>query len=268
MFGIDSTVLAFVALAGFSAGAVAYAFLFNTIANETQGRQAPRDRSRTAETDRSVVKARRDRLAEAAKRRKSVQDSLKELDDKQKAKDVNIKKPPLQGPASAGRHDGHDRALLHLFRRLRRRPHDRRLSSLGAPLLVAARRRCSPAGSVCRAGSSPSGAARRVKAFLERVPERARHHRARRQVRPAAQRRHPADRQRSARAGARPSSAASSSPSRSACRCPKPRCACPRPCRARRPASSASSSRSRARPAAICRRRWAICRACCATARR
>ena len=34
MFGIDSTVLAFVVLAGFSAGAVAYAFLFNTIAVE------------------------------------------------------------------------------------------------------------------------------------------------------------------------------------------------------------------------------------------
>ena len=30
MFGIDATVLAFIALAGFSAGAVAYAFLFNT----------------------------------------------------------------------------------------------------------------------------------------------------------------------------------------------------------------------------------------------
>ena len=34
MFGLDGMVLAFVALAGCSAGAVAYAFLFNTIANE------------------------------------------------------------------------------------------------------------------------------------------------------------------------------------------------------------------------------------------
>ena len=34
MFGFDGTVLAFIALAGFSAGAVAYAFLFNRIANE------------------------------------------------------------------------------------------------------------------------------------------------------------------------------------------------------------------------------------------
>ncbi|TIT59383.1 MAG: pilus assembly protein, partial [Mesorhizobium sp.] len=36
MFGIDGTVLAFVVLAGFSAGAVAYAFLFNQISNEKQ----------------------------------------------------------------------------------------------------------------------------------------------------------------------------------------------------------------------------------------
>jgi tight adherence protein B len=35
-------------------------------------------------------------VAEAAKRRKSVQDSLKELDQKQKTKDVNVKKPPLK----------------------------------------------------------------------------------------------------------------------------------------------------------------------------
>ena len=34
MFGIDSTILAFIVLAGFSAGAVAYAFMFNTIETE------------------------------------------------------------------------------------------------------------------------------------------------------------------------------------------------------------------------------------------
>jgi tight adherence protein B len=95
MFGIDTTVLAFIALAGFSAGAVAYAFLFNTIAEErTTERRL--DTVKKAETDRSVVKASRDRVAEAAKRRKSVQDSLKELDAKQLAADKNIKKPPLR----------------------------------------------------------------------------------------------------------------------------------------------------------------------------
>jgi tight adherence protein B len=95
MFGIDSTVLAFVVLAGLSAGAVAYAFLFNRIGNEKQaGRRL--ETVKTLETDRSIVKASRDRVAEAAKRRKSVQDSLKELDQKQKTKDVNVKKPPLK----------------------------------------------------------------------------------------------------------------------------------------------------------------------------
>ena len=34
MFGMDSTILAIVALSGLSAGALAYAFLFRTIANE------------------------------------------------------------------------------------------------------------------------------------------------------------------------------------------------------------------------------------------
>lgn len=95
MFGIDTTILAFIALAGFSAGAVAYAFLFNTIAEEkTTERRL--DTIKRAETDRSVVNASRDRVAEAAKRRKSVQDSLKELDAKQLATDKNVKKPPLR----------------------------------------------------------------------------------------------------------------------------------------------------------------------------
>jgi tight adherence protein B len=95
MFGIDSTVLIFVVLAGFSAGAVAYVFLFNRIDNEkAAGRRI--QSVKTLETDRSVVRASRDRVAEAAKRRKTVQDSLKELDQKQKVKDVNVKKPPLK----------------------------------------------------------------------------------------------------------------------------------------------------------------------------
>jgi tight adherence protein B len=95
MFGIDGSVLAFVALAGCSAGAVAYAFLFKRISNEQQtGRRL--DSVKNAETDHAVVKASRDRVAEAAKRRKSVQDSLKELDERQKAKDLNVKKPPLR----------------------------------------------------------------------------------------------------------------------------------------------------------------------------
>ena len=95
MFGIDGTVLAFIVLAGFSAGAVAYAFLFTRMSNEKQvGKRL--ETIKTAETDRSVVKASRDRAAEAVKRKKSVQDSLKDLDQKQKSKDRIVKKPPLK----------------------------------------------------------------------------------------------------------------------------------------------------------------------------
>ncbi|QND58513.1 type II secretion system F family protein [Mesorhizobium huakuii] len=95
MFGIDGTVLAFVVLAGFSAGAVAYAFLAKQISNEKQAGKRL-ETIKAAETDRSIVKATRDRAADAAKRRKSVQDSLKELDEKQKTKDNAVKKPPLK----------------------------------------------------------------------------------------------------------------------------------------------------------------------------
>jgi tight adherence protein B len=56
MFGIDGTVLAFIVLAGFSAAAVAYAFLFNQISTEKQvGRRL--ETIKTAETDGAVVKA-------------------------------------------------------------------------------------------------------------------------------------------------------------------------------------------------------------------
>ncbi|TKT74960.1 type II secretion system F family protein [Aquamicrobium sp. LC103] len=95
MFGLDTTTLLFVLLAGLSAGAIAYALLFARIENE---RKADRrlEIVKRAETDRALVKASRDRLAEAAKRRKSVQDSLKELEVKQKSRDENLRKPPLK----------------------------------------------------------------------------------------------------------------------------------------------------------------------------
>jgi tight adherence protein B len=95
MFGIDKTILAFIVLAGFSAGALAYVFLFNRIADE---RKADRrlEAVKRAETDHIIVKASRDRAAEAAKRRRSLQDSLKDLEEKQKVRDYHVKKPPLR----------------------------------------------------------------------------------------------------------------------------------------------------------------------------
>ncbi|MBO6717828.1 MAG: type II secretion system F family protein [Rhizobiaceae bacterium] len=95
MFGLDGTLLVFILLAATSAGAVAYAFMFNTMSNEANAAKRL-DTVKKAETDRVTIKASRDRLAEAAKRRKSVQDSLKDLDERQKARDRNIKKPPLR----------------------------------------------------------------------------------------------------------------------------------------------------------------------------
>ncbi|SMH34906.1 type II secretion system F family protein [Mesorhizobium australicum] len=95
MFGIDTTILAFIALAGVSAGAVAYALMFNRIQSEEKTEKRLETIKR-AETDRSIVAATRDRAAEAAKRRKSVQDSLKDLENKQKSRDQVVKKPPLK----------------------------------------------------------------------------------------------------------------------------------------------------------------------------
>jgi tight adherence protein B len=85
----------FVLLAAVSAGAVAYVFLFDRMSNDKNVAKRLETVKR-AETDRSVVKATRDRAAEAARRRKSVQDSLKDLDEREKARERNIKKPPLR----------------------------------------------------------------------------------------------------------------------------------------------------------------------------
>ena len=90
-----SALLIFILLAAVSAGAVAYVFLFDRISAEKNAAKRLETVKR-AETDRSVVKASRDRLAEAARRRKSVQDSLKDLDEREKARERNIKKPPLR----------------------------------------------------------------------------------------------------------------------------------------------------------------------------
>lgn len=95
MFGLDLTLILFVGLAAASAGAVAYALMFTTISNERQtGRRI--ETVKKSNTDRRAMKDSRDRLAEAARRRKSVQESLKELEDRQKLRDRSSTKPPLK----------------------------------------------------------------------------------------------------------------------------------------------------------------------------
>ncbi len=95
MFGIDTTVLMFIALAGLSAGAVAYVFLFGKIENEkSAGRRL--ESVKNAETDRVAKKAKRDKANDAARRRKSVHDSLKDLEERQRKAGHYSKKPPLK----------------------------------------------------------------------------------------------------------------------------------------------------------------------------
>jgi len=85
MFGIDPTVLAIVVLAAVAAAAMSYAVLFSRI--ESDKKSASRiNRVKSAELDRTKVKAARDRVQELSKRRKSVQDSLKDLEKRQHEK--------------------------------------------------------------------------------------------------------------------------------------------------------------------------------------
>ena len=90
-----SGTLVFVVLAAISAGALAYALLFKTVESERKVGQRLNAIKR-AETDGASLKASRDRLAEVARRRKSVQDSLKELEAKEKNRDQKSRKPPLK----------------------------------------------------------------------------------------------------------------------------------------------------------------------------
>jgi tight adherence protein B len=95
MFGLDTTMLAFITLAGLSAGGVAYAFLFTRMSNERQvGKRL--ESIKSSDFERNAAKQMRERATENAKRRKTLQDSLKDLDEKQKLRDSNTKKAPLR----------------------------------------------------------------------------------------------------------------------------------------------------------------------------
>ena len=94
MFGIDTTVILVVVLVAIAAGGIAYTVMFPTI--ETQNKAQKRFKQvRVAETDSGALKLARDRDYEAAKRRKSLQESLKDLEEKQKKK-TNYSAPPLK----------------------------------------------------------------------------------------------------------------------------------------------------------------------------
>ncbi|MDO9417861.1 type II secretion system F family protein [Pararhizobium sp.] len=85
MFGIDLTILGLAGLVALSAAGLAYGLLFSRI--ETDKKTESRvKRVKSAETDRVKMKQARDRVLETSKRRKSVQDSLKDLEKKQQEK--------------------------------------------------------------------------------------------------------------------------------------------------------------------------------------
>jgi tight adherence protein B len=86
MFGLDIMDIGIIALVLVSLAAVVYGVLYSSIeaSRKTQDRVR---KVQAAETDRLTIKASRDRMAELTKRRKSVQDSLKELEKKQAESD-------------------------------------------------------------------------------------------------------------------------------------------------------------------------------------
>ncbi|MDF1610356.1 type II secretion system F family protein [Hoeflea sp. YIM 152468] len=86
MFGLDTIVVAIIGLAALSAAALGYGVLYSRIEGERRAESRVK-RVKAAETDRTKATAARDRLNEANKRRKSVQDSLKSLEEKNKEND-------------------------------------------------------------------------------------------------------------------------------------------------------------------------------------
>ncbi|MCY0092960.1 type II secretion system F family protein [Hoeflea ulvae] len=94
MFGVDTVVLAIIGLSALAAGALGYGVLYSRIEDDRKAENRVK-RVKSAETDRSKATAARDRLNEVNKRRKSVQDSLKTLEEKNKENDRR-NSPPMK----------------------------------------------------------------------------------------------------------------------------------------------------------------------------
>ncbi|SER81477.1 type II secretion system F family protein [Rhizobium sp. NFR03] len=92
MFGLDPLIIAIAVLAAISTAGLGYALLFSRIQDEKKVDVRFR-KIKSAETDRVNIRAARDRMNELSKRRKSVQDSLKDLQKKQKEKSERAKPP-------------------------------------------------------------------------------------------------------------------------------------------------------------------------------
>lgn len=95
MFGLDTNVIAIIVLVGLSTGALLYAFLSTRIDDEKRTEKRIKLAQRS-DSERNAVKSARDKSLEANKRRKTVEGSLKELDQRQQNRDKAIKSPPIK----------------------------------------------------------------------------------------------------------------------------------------------------------------------------
>lgn len=95
MAGLDLTQLAFIGLMAFTFAALAYVFLFDSMARQKKTEERL-STIKLANAESFGKFAIRDKQAEANKRRKSVQDTLKDIEQRQKLRDKNIKSPPLK----------------------------------------------------------------------------------------------------------------------------------------------------------------------------
>ncbi|WP_244635602.1 type II secretion system F family protein [Chthonobacter albigriseus] len=89
LFGFDATILALVALVGFAVAGVAYSLLFNRI-NETASREKRLDR-----VSGTAAVASKKSNEPVSSRRRSVQDTLKDIETKQKFKASRSTNPPM-----------------------------------------------------------------------------------------------------------------------------------------------------------------------------
>lgn len=98
MFGMDMTTIAFVGLATLAVGGLIFAVMYDRIASEVQTEKRVKSINTGAKENNRVKAAQR--VNDAAKRKKTVQDSLKELEAKQAAqnskKSIGLKKQMQQ----------------------------------------------------------------------------------------------------------------------------------------------------------------------------
>lgn len=95
MFGIDITIITIAILAAVAVGAFAHTLFFSRFENDKKV-QARLTRLGAAESDQAMARISRERTNEATKRRKSIETTLKDLEEKQKQSDKTTKSPPLR----------------------------------------------------------------------------------------------------------------------------------------------------------------------------